>query len=270
MSDSEKALEALNESAPVGGDTVGDSGEGSVGTASPFFEYDFGDGDKRVFNKPAELADYLKDSSLRRKDYQQKLAAISGRGERLSKREREIENRAREWEEKIATHEKFDKFLRANPQVAQRIAAEMRGTGKNNSAIESLLEEKLKPLNEWKESIEQQRKREETERNRRESINRVKSRFPDWDDEAFSKEMNRLQGIPEQALPETMAELLYYAIKGKRNPAGEQQTAATKRQISRPGQTPPTTRVGSSGKDVTQMSRKEKDEAAIAALESLG
>lgn len=279
MSDNDQALAALGEATPVGGNdspaegvsaadsTVG--AEGSVGTESPFFEYSFKDGEKRSFTKPGELADFLNDFDWRHHTYEQRRRELEEHKGTLTKREQEIESLHKELGEKESRINKINKFLEENPHVVQEITEKYRNGGNQNvSQVRALLQKELEPINQFKTEIERERARQQSERQRQQIVERLKGQYSDWDDESYNGELRRLQQLPEEALPEEMAKLVYFATRGKKSSAEMEQRDATRSQLARPGRTPSTTRVGSSGKDVTEMSRREQETLALAALEA--
>jgi len=274
MSDLEQAAEAVSGTEPVGPveSPVETTDTGVAETEpSPFqdgaFEWEADDGEKRVFQKKGELADFLRHSSMRKSDYEsamERVKRLSGDAEAARKKYETQEQALLE-----SQAMKYHKFLVENPEVASRIKAEM-GQAKNpQSLVEQTLDSRLKPfeekISEW-EKAEQERV---AGRAREEAYQRLSERYKDFDRKKIESEFNRMRDIPEQDLQYSLFELLYHAARGKEDPAELERKAAEAASRPRRPSVIPSPGQKDDGVDLTKLSDRETREQATAELKKI-
>jgi len=269
MSDQEEAaVEAIESTSSDDSVGIEDASVGSVvdnavggGEADPFFKYKFDDGEERVFGKPAELADFLRQSGYRKADVDALQEKVSKRSEYLQQKIRDYENKERTFNESYSKISQMDKFLQENPEVANRIAQEMKGrTGNKDSSVKQLLEAELKPYKQEFEELKQFKEQQRQDQERQRAYGRLKERYEDFDEKSVQGYLNSLKDIPEQDTMYALHELAYHALRGK-NGMGEMERRAAMKPQSRPS----VASAPSGNKQVDTKSMDEQQKAEYAA-----
>lgn len=248
MSDEiEPVVDSVDSTAPVGTDEppVGGTDAG-VAEEAPFFTWKGQDGTETVFRKPAELADHLSHSSMRKADYDAALEKVNARAKYIEERESAYQKQQKELDSSDGV--RFDKFLKENPQVRAKIKAEMaamKKAGMSPDLIKQLVEEQTKPLfdkDAERDKADQERQQEAA---RQSAFKRLREIDPTADEKAIAAEMTRLQEIPPQDLAYAIMDLLHHSIKGRSTPAELERRAAAAAQrrgnpsvVSTPGVKP--------------------------------
>lgn len=274
MSDLEQAAEALSSTAPVGtGQTSVGGSDAGVAEEKPFFSWKADDGEERVFKKPAELADFLRHSGMRKKDYDAALGKLTERGKYLDELERKYQTESVTAQEMAQKWKPIDELMVKNPEFSKEVKAAYERMVKGrqsdpSTVVEQMLQEKLKPYEEKFSELERD-KQERAARERREAaIERLKGKYEDLDPGIFDQEFKRLEEIPEEARDEALLELIYHSVRGRETPAAIErkmaQSAGGRPSVrSTPGSK-------SAGIDATKLSPAERREAAARELAALG
>lgn len=223
-------MEQQGDPAPAAPEAVSAPVEGQ---ASPFHTYKWDDGKEDVFNNPDELNRFIKEGALRHSDYTRKTQQIAESRKMLEQRMKDYENKERAFNESAPEIMKMDQWLKANPQVRDRIAEEMRGSTANPE-FKKLLEEAINPLNEKLSKYEEAeaKRREDAERNR--AFDSVAGRYSDFDRSRIEQTIQRLQEVPPEMSLESLVETLYYAEKGRTTPGAVERKQAQQASKLRP------------------------------------
>ena len=270
MSDEQAAMDALDSVAEDGGsvdqvaggdmESTGGAGESELPEFRPFT---WKDGEKELtFSRRAELTDFL-NNRLTKAEAERKRAAE--RAQHFEKRSAEISTREQSLQEAYAKISKMDKFLKDNPQIAERIAKEMQGS-KGSPELDRILEERMKPINEKLSAYEKAEQERQAAQRRQRAIARLKQTHGDADDRAVLAELNRLQEIPDEDAEYALYELLHFALRGKATPADVERKFAEEQAKKRPPSVTSTPGRGKQEPDPTKMSRSEARDYAMRML----
>ena len=270
MSDQDAALAALD-AAEQGSTEAAPQGQAvsapEQGQATVFHEYEWEPGKKDVWNTKDDLNRFLRESGMRHSDYTRKTQQIADSRKMLEQKIKDYEGKERTFNESYPKIMQMDKFLKENPQVAERIAQEMKGT-RGNSEVEKLLGERLKPFEEKLSEWEKDKARQAEDKARADAYDAVGRRYKDFDKGVVDAAIQRLQEVPEAMQLEAMVELLHNAEKGRMTPGEverKQAMVSNKSHVATP-----TTAVGIPDRQVTQMSRDDEMAAALSAMEAAG
>ena len=187
-----------------------------------FFEHQF-DGDKEPtrWKSKEELAKYLREGTLRHRDYTKKTQSHSEERKAFEKQRMSYDEQMKDFMGLRTRYDGIDQFLRQRPDVYQRIVQEMRGTRPPQQTNES--ESKvMKELEALKQQIEQKERERTNEQYRNQVFEKMGSKYQDFNKDEIMELMSEVEGFqslpPENAM-ESFAELLYHARKGRQNPA---------------------------------------------------
>lgn len=268
MAEQEMAVESVDSAASVGADSspVGATEQG-VAQESPFFSWKADDGEERVFKKPAELADFLRHSGMRKKDYDTRVSEVTERARHLEEQIKKYEQQqARLTELPLA---QWDRKLRENPRLLEKLKRELAEEARDPSTdVQKLLDERLKPYEEKIKEFDRIEGERKAAERRQQVIGRLKERYGDLDESMFEKEMARLMEVPDEDRDYALMELLYHAVRGRETPAEIERRAADKPR--RPPSVTSTPGVKNTGRDPATMSRRELAKAAEEALAAKG
>lgn len=270
MSDFENAVDSVDSTEPVGTEEapVGEPTDAGVAEEAPFFEFEHPESkEKLTFKNKGELADHLRHSSMFRSDYEKQVSKVSERAKYLEDQIKRYEQQQQALMESPAM--KYHKFLQERPDVAERLAKELKGS-QPKPDLDKVLEEKLKPfqskIQEY-ERIEQER-REEAQRQK--AIARLKERYGDVDEGIFQQEINRLRGVPDQDREYALMELLYHANRGRMSPAELERKAAQSATKKRNPSVTSTPTPKDSGEDPSKLSESQMRQRAEEILKENG
>jgi len=268
MSD-EIATEALETAsidsgtAPEGQANVAAPVEGQA--PAPFYSHTWDDGKEDVWNTSDDLKGWMRQSGMRHSDYTRKTQQVADSRKMLDQKIKDYDNKERTFNESYSNIMGMDKFLKENPQVQERIKREMQGN-LGNPAVEKLLGEKLKPLEEKLSRYEQDEQRRAAEKAREDAYGAVSGRFPDFDRKTIESAIQAFEEVPEQMRLEHFVETLYHAGKGRMTPGEiERKRAMT---ASKPRPATPTATVGIPDTKVGSMSSEEEMALALQAMEA--
>lgn len=222
MSDEIKAPEATG--LPT---TPANLGQGSTppamqDKADHFFEHQF-DGDKEPtrWKTKEELAKYLREGTLRHRDYTKKTQSHSEERKAFEKQKSDYDSQMRDFMGLKTRYDQIDQFLRQRPDVQERIVREMRGTSPPAKTDET--ESKvMKEVQAIKAELERRDREKQNEEYRSKVFEKMGSKYQDFNKDEIMELMQEVEGFqslpPENAM-ESFAELLYHAKKGRQNPA---------------------------------------------------
>lgn len=234
-------------------------------TEKPFFSHKWDDGKEEAWKTEDDLRRHLREGHLRHSDYTKKTQQVAEARKLADDQRRSYESKERTFNESYSKIMGMDKFLKENPQVAERIATEMKGT-RGNSDLERLLGERMKPIEEKLSEYEKEKERMADEKARNEAYESVAKRYPDFNRTNIDDALRRLEEVPEQLRQEYAIELLHLAEKGRLTPGAIERKQAMV--SNKPRSSTPTSAVGIPDRQVSAMNREEEMAIALAAMEA--
>lgn len=228
----------------------------------PFFTIEDEKGKAQHFYSPDELKKAFKDFGMMRSDYNRKTQSLA---EQRRAFEAERDRTMREIMQSKERYDRYDKFLRENPHVAQQLKrlVDEAGAGgaagmKQDAMLNQLREElegKISELSEWKQQQEFTRAQEEV-------MSRLEGRYDDFD-------RNEIGSMLEDLNPNDLSqviELLYYAARGKSKGAAIVERMQRSKQARRGDKVLP----GGASPPAGEKQFSSLEEAKEAALHELG
>jgi len=221
---------------------VSDSGQGSMplapagqgpqplGSAADkaqeyFFEQQFdGDREPTRWKSKDELAKYLKEGTLRHREYTKKHMEFSEQQKSFEKQRADHETQLKDFMTLRTRYDGFDQFFKQRPDVLKRIVNEMRGQGQGSQEdVRSEMTRMITDLKKEMEDKEAQRQAEyQNEQYRKEIFESMGKKYDDFDQEeilSLMQEVEGFQSLPPKAAMEAFADLLYHSSKGRLTPA---------------------------------------------------
>lgn len=183
---------------------------------SPFFSYEDENG-KAEFRTPEELRTAWRQGTLRHSDYTKKTTALA---EERKKFDQEREQFSQQYQELLGHKKRYDtidNFLKKNKNIADQLYREAARYGvrlpvdqrEDKPSEDKGLPPEMKELLEWKKQTD--------EREQRERIYSVlEQSLPGFEREQVMREFQALNEAPEEDIPLAMAELVHFAVLGKR------------------------------------------------------
>lgn len=267
----EEALDSAVEDDGIVEESAGSGEEGSTGGADGSelpefkpFEWEE-DGKKFTFSRRAELADFLNNRVGQSKS---EIQRARERAKHFEQRMSELQTKEGSLNEAYAKISKMDKFLKDNPQIAQRIAQEMQGS-KGRPDLDRLLEERIKPINEKLSKYEKAEQEREASQRRQKTFEQLENNIEGFDRSQVLAEINRLQETPQDKAEAALYELVHYALQGKRTPADVERKFAETASKRRPPSVTSTPGRGKQEPDPSKMSRSEQQEYALRIMDSV-
>jgi hypothetical protein len=244
-----------------------EEGQGTEVEESPFFTYEHDDGEVYNFKSPDELKSHFRDGLLRHSDYTRKTQELANERKKFEQ-ERERHNA-----EKTASLQaysqwsKIDQKYKSDPAFRQALQEAYRKSQNGNGNLDSVIQQKLAPvekkLSEWERQREkEQRKRQEQEEQEK-AFSLLEKSIDGFERKAVQDELKRLQQLPPGESTRALFELLHYAMKGRVTPA-EMEKQFAERQRRNSQARPPMSPSGASPR--SQKTFKNFREAREAAL----
>lgn len=238
----------------------------AVAEQQPFFSYKHDDGEEFVFNSPDELNRHFREGLLRHKDYTKKTQELA---EQRKQFEAERQQKQAEWQQFLEMKQKYDKYdqyLRQNPQLVQELRRRMAGTsGQGNIPPE--LRKELDELKQWKEEREK-RDQEMQNRSQRQAAQEkaheiLSGQYSDYDRKAVEEYIQQLEQTAPGDEERAYLELMHLAMRGRKAPAELEEQVAERLQKKKNSHSPMPS--GSSTPKGGKRSFKTVEEAAKAA-----
>ena len=219
---------------PEGQGALDDAATQAVGDPSPegesssFFEWDAPDGSKVNFTKKDELAGYLRDGTLRHQDYTKKTQSLSEERKKFESEREQFMKEQQSGQQRDSTIQKMDAFLKSRPDVEQYILQQMRSPSAANlqELSKKTVDESVSPLQKKLDELENWKKGQETAAQRQHAYEMLQKQYPDFDPEAVQSMIDQYTNLAPGDEMRAMAELIYYAQKGKMSPAELEQQMA--------------------------------------------
>lgn len=250
-----------------GESSVPDAGQAEE-EQQPFFKYQHDDGEEMVFHDPDELKRHFREGLLRHKDYTKKTQELSQQRKQF---EAERQQKEAEWGQYLQMKQqidKYDQFLKQNPQIAQELKQKMAGKQQGQGNVPPELRKELDELKQFKEQREkrdQEMQSREKRRSAQEKAHEVLSgQYPDYDRKAVEGLVQQLEQTPPGDEERAYLELLHLAARGRQRPADLEEKVSQRLQKKKSSHSPMPS--GSSAPKGGTRSYKSLDEAAKAAL----
>lgn len=196
------------------------SSQVATAVGKPHFEYEWEDGRKESYATEDEFRKAWRDGRLRRDDYTKKTQEIAKEREALKKEREGLELTAAEARKLHGQWKPVDDWLKQRPDVSEYITKNMRNpspeaiTEQVKSTLGKDLEAtkgELQKLMEWKQQ------REEAER-KQQVYDHLSKQYEDFNPEEIEEELKRFNESPDQDDQRNLAELLYWARRGRAVP----------------------------------------------------
>jgi hypothetical protein len=231
MSDTPSGLNApVQQSAPSGTPSATPAAKSSFGTrpgkssapeATESFSHSWksDDGEEHVFKSRDELNRFIRDGTLRHKDYTKKTQEAAELRKQAETRQKELENQAAEIRRIEGQWKPVDEWLKSRPDVARYIQQNMRNPSpdtmveQNRGYVDeqtAALKKELEELKSWKD---QQSQEVAFEKN----LNSLKEQYPDLDEDSIRSIYKEMDEAPESDSERKLLEMFYWVAKG-RNP----------------------------------------------------
>lgn len=197
-------------------------------TPDAFLEYAWEDGTKETLKTKEDALRYFREGTLRHRDYTKKTQELAKQREAQTKREKEIEQTMNELMAKKAKIDPMDKFLTDRKDIADYIATQMRqpSGAAQEDQFKRLIEEYTKPLQEKLTAAEQWRKEQEETHQWEEIHGALGKQYPDFKRDTVEQLLQQLRETPEGEENRALAEMAYWASKGRNG--GATKAAAAK------------------------------------------
>lgn len=192
---------------------------------SSFFDMSFDDGESVSFRDKDELANWVKESALRQKDYTKKTQTLAEQRRQLEQQKAEQEKQAKEQIEQIKkAKEKWDRYeqaLKKRPQLFQqldRMASQPASPDEIFERSKGYADERYQSLEDEVKQLKEERERERLEKQRNDVYSRLAQKYSDFDE----RSVNQLLGSLEEGNLEPLLEMAYKASRYSPNGSEEQ------------------------------------------------
>ena len=193
--------------------------ESTGSNPEPFFVYDWGD-EKQSFGTQDELKSYIKDGTLRHKDYTRKNQERSEKEKKLASDRERFDAEYTTFLKTKERHDKIDAWLKTlSPDMRARLEGEVRSsridpeTAKIREELDS-----LKKAEEQRKTDAEKAEKDSAERERVESAHtRLGKRYTDYNRKAIDDYIRSIQESPDQLY--ALYETVHNALK-VRTPSG--------------------------------------------------
>jgi hypothetical protein len=206
---------------------------------SSFFSYKHDDGEELKFKSPDELKKYIREGTLRHKDYTKKTQEAATLRKEIEKQREQIETQAQTALRMENQWKPVDDWLKSRPDVVEYIKKNM-GQASPQALLEqsrSALDENLSPLKTELEQLKAWKESQESEANFNKTLSSIKEQYPDMDEDAVKELYRALDESPEGDETRALMEILHFAVKGK-NGSQVRSPVAPGARIPQPTQAP--------------------------------
>ena len=261
---------------PVGTepDSVGITDAGVA--EGPYFEFDYGNGDKFTAANKGELADHFRHSSMRKSDLDTEMAKVSKRSAYLEEKITAAEAKESVANQLAGLYSPMDSLMKSNSSfnryVQEAYDSLTKGGGKApdvREVVKEALAESLKPYDEKFSGLEKAEKERATKAATADVHSRLRAEKGDFDEEMLNSEFTKFQSIPTQDLEYAFRRLLLHSVRGRENPAELERRTAENAARRRAPSVTSTPGVKPTVLDPNKMSEEQRAQAAIAELDKL-
>ena len=186
---------------------------------SYFHSYKHDDGEEIKFKTPDDLSRYLRDGTLRHKDYTKKTQEVAELRKQIEKERETSRTESTAAMKAYGQWKDVDEWLRKNPRVVEiirreggPIAQQLEQAQAQQSSVPDEVKTQLEELRQWKEA-------QEAEAKIQSHYEALKGQYEDFDEESVAELYRQLDEAPEGEETRALLELLYYASKGKNGTA---------------------------------------------------
>lgn len=169
------------------------------GQPEAFLEWEAPDKEVMRFSSPDELKSYLRDSTLRQRDYTTKTQSLAKERDSLTQRDKVLSDREAKIKELEEKQTAFRNFYKQRPDLFQQISRQVQAPASPDDVftrVQQLLDEKLGELGKRFDDLESWRKDQEFQSQKRGYFNKLAQEFPDFDQKKIEEEMDRISGDP--------------------------------------------------------------------------
>jgi len=179
---------------------------------SYFHSYKHDDGEEFHFKTPDDLNKYIRDGTLRHKDYTKKTQETAELRKQIEKEREQSRAETTAAMKAYGQWKDVDDWLRKNPGYVEQIKrlggpVNLQAPEQTPKADDPVMKE-LEDLKKW-------RQEQEAEAKFQQHFEAVKSQYEDFDEDAVSELYKALDEAPEGEETRALLEMLYYASKGK-------------------------------------------------------
>ena len=201
-------------------------------TQSNFHAYKFDDGEEIKFKTPDDLNRYIREGTLRHKDYTKKTQETAELRKQI---EKEREQNRSEYQAGLQAYNQWkatDDWLKQNQRVVEIIRREggpVPQAQPQQAQIPDELKSELEDLKKWRQEQEQERLGAQA----MEALSGQYEDFSDYQD-AINQMYSAIEEAPEGQEARALYEILYYAAKGKNGVAAPQVPVTPGGRVSTP------------------------------------
>ncbi len=187
----------------------------------PYFRYKWDDGKEDIYNDENELAAKYRAGVLRHDRFTQLTQEHAKKVEAFEAEKKQHQETIAQIQGLKSKYDSIDEFMRKRPDVYERLTKEMKApsTQAAYSNAQKYVDEQTKAIRDELAAIKKEREDEkaarDNEQKRRQTIDAMKSRYPDFDEDTANAYVTSLyEGAPGDEMAQLM-ETIYWANKGK-------------------------------------------------------
>lgn len=191
----------------------------SQASESHFHKWKSDDGEEHVFKSPDELDRFIREGTLRHKDYTKKTQELAEQRKQSEAERKRIEEQLTTASGMESKWKPIDEWLTRTPQgraAYQYITTQMKGNIPPDAILEqsrASIEESINPLKSELEEIKKWREAQEQEKQFSSTMAALKERYPDMDEESVKTLYKQLDEAPEGDETRALLELIIKASK---------------------------------------------------------
>jgi len=245
-----------------------------AGQAEPqsFMSIPMDNGEDLNFANQDEAIKYVKEGTLRHSDYTRKTQEAAGIRKQAEARAAEIESQMTSFMTVKDRYDKIDAFMKSRPDVKQYITSQMRNPspGAQNDSLREYADtqtnEIKSELEKFRDEVNAERQARDYETQKEKAFSTMEAKYPDFKRDTILKAMEDIEGyqsLPTDMALSNLAELIYYANKGRGLPAQEKEQKIVEKlsRATKPmnaGVTPTEVSVGEVGGDFDEIAAQLK------------
>ena len=203
--------------------------EGTAAPAAPFHSFVFDDGqgnrEEMSWKDKPEMDNYLRRNHMSNRKYTQGMQGLGDATRKLGEREKTFSQRESELNASKRKYDDFNQFLNEKPEVEKYIMQNMRQPTSDNILEQGrgYVDEKTQELEKEMQGFRDWKSQQESQAKRTSAFSQLKELYPDFDEKAVSKDLDNLFQSPEGDEIRSLAEVAYFAAKGRTAPAAIEQ-----------------------------------------------
>ena len=250
--------------------------EQTEGQAEPFMRFEAQDGEELSFASQEDAIKHFREGTLRHSDYTRKTQEAAEIRKRAEARERELETQMTGFMSTKAKYDKMDEFIRNRPDVARYITDQMRTPSPTAQAdtmrgyADSQTQQVRAELKKLQDEIARDKQAKSYEEQKSKIFSNMGKKYQDFSQDEVMKVMKEIEeynSLPSEVALENLAEMIYYANKGRGVPQQEKnQFIAEKLQkatVPMGGGIKPNVAKGNIGGDMDEVAHNLKKELGL-------